>query len=87
MKKFAQWLDKNPGMQIALIRALKHNRSCVSLVKHGYRPMPVTWFDIVIRLSGGKFTHKELIAARIKTQAALKKQRAEVREAKAGDSL
>lgn len=80
MKKFSQWLDETPGAQIALITALKHHRSGVSLVKHGYRPMPLEWFALVIRLSGGLFTHEELINARITTQATLKKHRAAQRE-------
>jgi hypothetical protein len=81
MEKFSQWLDKTPGAQLTLITALKHHPSGVSLVKHGYRPMPLDWFDLVIRLSGGLFTHEELINARIKTQATLKKKRAAQREA------
>lgn len=80
MKKFSRWLKNTPGMQSALIKALKHNRSGVSLVKHGYRPMPLAWFSLVIKLSGGLFTHEELVRERIKTQASLKKERAAERE-------
>ena len=86
MKKFSKWLEKNPGMQAELSKALKCNRSCPSLVKTGRRPMPTSWFGTVIKLSGGTFTYEELVAARVKTQATLRKQRAAAREALAGEA-
>ena len=84
MKKFSKWLEQNPGMQSQLSKALKCNRSCPSLVKTGRRPMPTSWFSTVIKLSDGLFTMEELVNARVKTQAALRKQRAAAREALTG---
>lgn len=64
MKKFKHWLNKNPGMATTLSQKLGVTPATISNAKHGRRPIPVGWFNTIVKLSKGTITLAELVDAR-----------------------
>lgn len=58
--KFAEWLDRERGRATALSRLLNVGRSTPSNVKSERIPMPTSWFPVVVKMSKGELTFKDL---------------------------
>lgn len=58
--KFAEWLDRERGRATDLSRRLNIGRSTPSNVKSERIPMPTHWFPVVVKMSKGELTFKDL---------------------------
>lgn len=62
MNTFKNWLDSKPGNAELVRRELGINATNVSNVKAQRRPMPISWMQVVTKLSKGKLKLRDLIA-------------------------
>ena len=64
MTKFQNWLDANYGMATVLKQKLGVNSTSISNAKSGRLLMPTGWMPMIVKLSKGELTFKDLVLER-----------------------